>query len=249
MNTKKIELDIYKEKVPDFYISLLKMKIESLLNQDFEFSEFVNSIEFNFHKFDEFLSVDFGFVNEIKLQIYNFLVEQSKYSDFYKTVSTNNFDDFSNSTLIKDLENLMFFLTFSNVFEEKNNSVEVQNILIQTSKSISDFVNSIGYNIGLMYSIAIPLVSTLQKLEGQSYTISHFKDNIFNYYVDNEVISFELFSKSETEYIKIINLEDFINHKVNGEILFQNLDINIIIIENKKSITFSDNYVFENGNL
>lgn len=148
--TRKIQLEIYEDKLTDFYLSLLNWKTTD--KADIEvLKTIVNAIHFDK---DTLEGIDISPAQKERIKerlqaIQEFLFKSKKDSEDYYKVSKATLEEFNNSAFAKELNALLYGLEARKLLTGTEESMEVKTSIASLTKFITSLMNALATTIEL----------------------------------------------------------------------------------------------------
>jgi len=137
--TQKIQLEIYKDKIPQFYLALLEIKLKE--NPPIEIfrklSESIHLDAASVLNVLEFSEEQEKKLNDKLKEIHTYLLKSRKDSEDYFKVSKENFEEFQNSQYVKILSGQLKYLELIRQWSGKEESAELRALMATVALFLS----------------------------------------------------------------------------------------------------------------
>lgn len=202
---QKIQLDIYKDKLADFYLTLFTCKIRDNPDES-TLRKLVDAIHFDkdsFLKFFEPTEIQQQKINSKLLSVHNYILKSKKDSEDYFKVSKENFIKFQTSEFGKSLFELMNMIELSKQWSGQEKTAEVKTAVALMSAFTSLLMQGLEKSMTNSMNNVLNVAAAIQESIHEKYKIfSNEKGNILIQAGEEEVLEMELFIEKGGKFVK-----------------------------------------------
>lgn len=210
--TKKIELEIYSEKMSDFYLALFKSKLKGDFDTEL-MNTIVSAIHFDTEAFLKRFSLDDyeSGIQEKLLNVHATLLSWRKDSEDYFLVSKNDLDKFKVSDFGKELYQLFLILEFYKKWSGKEDTAESKAAIAAFSWVTSFIMKGLVGDSNVLESVT-PLASdgdpastleTVQSFSAEPFDKNALKVDETHGSIPSLETVFDLFDKTFISYLRL----------------------------------------------
>ena len=205
--TQKIQLDIYKDKLTDFYLALYECKMkdkpsEEILKKLFDAICFDKESILKFLKLTE---VQQEKINDKLLAVHQYLFKSKKDSEDYFKVSKESFETFQASDFGKELSQLMKMLELGKQWMGKEETAEAKTIVAVLSWFASALMLGLEKSLTNSMNSVLNTAIAIDEAHRQNFKISPTENGnlLIQLEETKESIEMELFVEKDGEISKV----------------------------------------------
>lgn len=150
---RKIQLEIYEDKLTDFYLSLLNWKTSNNTDADVEVLKTIaNAIHFDEESLTNGIEISPAQkerINERMQAIQEFLFKSKKDSGDYYEVSKKNLEEFTASLFGKELYSLLYGMEIKKLLTGREESIEAKLTVATFTKFLASLMNALAATMKL----------------------------------------------------------------------------------------------------
>lgn len=203
--TQKIQLEIYSDKLADFYMALFACKVQGNPDEN-TMRKVFDAIKFDKDSFLKFFEPDetqLQKINEKLLAIHQYLLKSKKDSEDYYTVSRENFEKFQLSDFGKELFEMMKMIELFKQWSGKEKTVEVKTAAAIMTTFVTLLMQGLNKAMSKSMNNVINAATAMQKSQHEKYKISaNEKGNLLMQFGEEESLEMELFIEKGGQFVK-----------------------------------------------
>lgn len=205
--TKKIQLEIYKDKLTQFYLALFECKAKENPSPETlrKLSDAIHFDKESVLRFLELSDVQQQKITNKLFAIHKYLLKSKKDSEDYFKVSKDSFEKFQASEFGKDLFEQMKMMELARQWSGKEESAEIKTAVAAMSLFASSLMEGLTKAIGNTLNKTLNTAVALDEAQRMSYKISSSKNGniLMEVEGENEPLEMELFVEREGQIRKI----------------------------------------------
>ena len=205
--TQKIQLDIYKDKLTDFYLALYECKMKDKPSEA-TLKKLFDAIRFDKESILKFLNlteVQQEKINDKLLAVHQYLLKSKKDSEDYFKVSKENFETFQASEFGKELSQMMKMLELGKQWMGKEETAEAKTIVAVLSWFASALMLGLEKSLTNSMNSVLNTAIAIDEAHRQNFKISPTENGnlLIQLEETKESIEMELFVEKDGEIKKV----------------------------------------------